>query len=723
MADTVRYLMEEMVPELEALEERGYFSRAEIRAIVQRRQDFEYALKRMAALKQDYLRYIDYEGRLEELRCARRKSRGISGKKALAEFCIIRRIHFIYERAARKFRGDLGLWSRWLRFCQATGSRRQMSKVLTRALQLHSGCAALWTHAAAWEFEANQNAAAARALMQRGLRMCKHAPQLWHEYFRLELLYALRLRERRRVLGIAAGDGELAGEEEEGDDSAAAVAAVLNGAVAGVVYRSAIAAFPGSVPFRAKFLQLLAPLDFPGKAALEDAVYDSVARDFGDSPEAWDLRARRHVLALPPKPAAAARLAAARAAVGVYEQGLRAAPSPAMLALLLGFLQQQVAALDGSAGAARTGSKEVQDVAEAAGWLRLRTQEALEEASADGLLTEQLRLDSIAFFLHHGEAHAALTVARAGTEAAPRCAALWRQRLLLEAAVAADHLAEGSGAADARQQQQQQRDGSGAGNSSEEESEGEEETEVALHRGAAAAAAAAALRGTAAADLPQSSAAAAQRLEEVALQALRAVPSSDADGAALWLAAIGVLAGGGCSLPGLAQLVVDAAMRQARGPVQGGLGAVAAALLTALHGSGGIEAARPLYRALLPLPPAGGDFFRCLLQLESQLFSAAAAAAAAAGSSGGASSSGGGEGPGSGGAALSARQLGDLFEAAADAYGGEDVQLWLLYIDWQAGRGKPDEAAKVYWKGRKALAAPAELEAAYQLRFKVQAAA
>lgn len=29
---------------------------------------------------------------------------------------------------------------------------------------------------------------------------------------RLELLYALRLRERRRVLGIAAGDDELAGE-------------------------------------------------------------------------------------------------------------------------------------------------------------------------------------------------------------------------------------------------------------------------------------------------------------------------------------------------------------------------------------------------------------------------------------------------------------------------------------------------------------------------------
>jgi U3 small nucleolar RNA-associated protein 6 len=46
-----------MVPELEALEERGYFSRGEIRAIVQKRQDFEYALKRTAARKEDYLRW------------------------------------------------------------------------------------------------------------------------------------------------------------------------------------------------------------------------------------------------------------------------------------------------------------------------------------------------------------------------------------------------------------------------------------------------------------------------------------------------------------------------------------------------------------------------------------------------------------------------------------------------------------------------------------------
>ena len=114
--------MAEMVPELEALEARGYFSRPEIRAIVQKRQDYEYALKRKASVRADYLRYVEYEERLEELRRARRASRGIAGPKGLAEWCITRRTHFIYERATRKFRGDLDLWSRWLRFCQRTGS-------------------------------------------------------------------------------------------------------------------------------------------------------------------------------------------------------------------------------------------------------------------------------------------------------------------------------------------------------------------------------------------------------------------------------------------------------------------------------------------------------------------------------------------------------------------------------------------------------------------------
>lgn len=48
--------MEEMIPELEDMEKRGYFNKSEIRQIVKRRTDFEYSLKRRAAVKADYLR-------------------------------------------------------------------------------------------------------------------------------------------------------------------------------------------------------------------------------------------------------------------------------------------------------------------------------------------------------------------------------------------------------------------------------------------------------------------------------------------------------------------------------------------------------------------------------------------------------------------------------------------------------------------------------------------
>ena len=48
--------MEEMVPELENLEERGYFQKQEIKQVVKKRMQFEYLLKRPAPQKADFLR-------------------------------------------------------------------------------------------------------------------------------------------------------------------------------------------------------------------------------------------------------------------------------------------------------------------------------------------------------------------------------------------------------------------------------------------------------------------------------------------------------------------------------------------------------------------------------------------------------------------------------------------------------------------------------------------
>ena len=74
---------------------------------------------------------MQYETKLEELRRLRKDSKALKGKKGLAEHAIVRRIHFIYERATRKFRGDLRLWSAWLDFCKETGSKRKLSQVHT----------------------------------------------------------------------------------------------------------------------------------------------------------------------------------------------------------------------------------------------------------------------------------------------------------------------------------------------------------------------------------------------------------------------------------------------------------------------------------------------------------------------------------------------------------------------------------------------------------------
>jgi U3 small nucleolar RNA-associated protein 6 len=97
----------------------------------------------------------------------------------------VRRVHFVFERAVRKFKRDLSLWSAWLQFCRATHSYRRLSRVAARALQLHPMEPGLWMFAASWEFEARGDVPAARSLMQQGLRMCKQSPQLWLEYFNM----------------------------------------------------------------------------------------------------------------------------------------------------------------------------------------------------------------------------------------------------------------------------------------------------------------------------------------------------------------------------------------------------------------------------------------------------------------------------------------------------------------------------------------------------------
>lgn len=66
-----------------------------------------------------------------------------TGQKTLAEVAIPRRIHFIYERAARKFKSDLDLWLRWIELCKKLKSTKRLSKVGTMRRRLRR-CLLQW---------------------------------------------------------------------------------------------------------------------------------------------------------------------------------------------------------------------------------------------------------------------------------------------------------------------------------------------------------------------------------------------------------------------------------------------------------------------------------------------------------------------------------------------------------------------------------------------------
>ncbi|KAI8847736.1 U3 small nucleolar RNA-associated protein 6-domain-containing protein [Chytridium lagenaria] len=222
MAESVQFQLERMLPELDDLERKGVFTKPEIKSIVKRRTALEYAIHRRIGRRSDYIRYIEYEKNLELLRKKRKKRLGLDVKKqkgaklSLSEHSIERRIHSLYQNALKKFPGDLNLWIQYIEWTKTTGSSKALGRIIARAIQLHLTKPVVWILAAKWEFEDNADMTSARVLLQRGLRVNSDAKTLWHEYFKLELLYIEKLKERRRIL-FGEGKEAPAKEAEKAD--------------------------------------------------------------------------------------------------------------------------------------------------------------------------------------------------------------------------------------------------------------------------------------------------------------------------------------------------------------------------------------------------------------------------------------------------------------------------------------------------------------------------
>ncbi|KAI8641014.1 U3 small nucleolar RNA-associated protein 6-domain-containing protein [Parasitella parasitica] len=338
MAESVQYYLERMIPELEELEKKNIFSAVEIKSIIKKRTNFEYALQRRIKQKIDFLRAIEYEINLEDLRKKRVARMGIaeSLKGNDLQYSGARRIYNLFRRATIKFKSDLSLWLQYIDYAKRSNANNILSSVFVLAIQYHPNNASLWIMAATWENEHNANIAAARILLQRALRLIPESQELWHEYFRLELLYVEKIKLRRRILGIDQAKNQenldaMQVDQEEQDDNTIKLPAVtgedvsrwkedeenikkskksltkeeaaaleeannpiLQGLLARIIYDNAILSQADSIEFRSKFIDIYR--EFTDTQKDIDYVYETIRRDMADSAEARALLAKSHLL-------------------------------------------------------------------------------------------------------------------------------------------------------------------------------------------------------------------------------------------------------------------------------------------------------------------------------------------------------------------------------------------------------------------------------------------
>ena len=206
MASKIRYYLEQSVPELDDLKKKGLFDQKEITMIMRRRTDFEHRIQGRGCKPRDFLKYSDFEINLEKLRAKRysrlKKAGTLDTKPSISDWAGFRRIIFVFDRAVKRFPGDIGLWAKYIQFVKEKDAVKVVYRVYAKLLLLQPRNVEAWLSAAKYEFEVNANAKGARELYQRALKLNPELQKLWMSYIQFELTYVSKLLARRKVLGL-----------------------------------------------------------------------------------------------------------------------------------------------------------------------------------------------------------------------------------------------------------------------------------------------------------------------------------------------------------------------------------------------------------------------------------------------------------------------------------------------------------------------------------------
>jgi len=280
MAEVVFQNLEQQLPVLEELSREGVFNEDELRAIIKRRTHFEYKLQKRITKKKDILDYLEYEMKLDALRQKRSVRLKLKPYNAAA-VGITKKIHTLFRKGLMKFSDDLSLWMRYIDFCKTTNSVRALSLAFGKLLQQHGTNPQVWLMAAKHEIERMKSFENGRSIFQRALRLNKTSKELWHEYFRAELLHVDKIKKRKKIL--LEGGLELQNEEEPEPEQ---IEDFLANKTAQIVYRSAIQTITDTgdegAEFRTKFVHICR--EFEDCDNLVDMIYESLASDFHLNP-------------------------------------------------------------------------------------------------------------------------------------------------------------------------------------------------------------------------------------------------------------------------------------------------------------------------------------------------------------------------------------------------------------------------------------------------------
>ncbi|BGP18225.1 hypothetical protein JCM10213_007854 [Rhodosporidiobolus nylandii] len=353
--EKVQLALERFLPELRDLEQKKVFNKDEISDIVQKRRGFEMALAQGRGTKPaDYLRYIEYERRLEKLRKARAARLETAEKKSLSDHSISAHITQLHRLAVRRFPQALELWDAFIAHALTQASPLLVSRTLSSAIAMHPTHTAYWIMASQWESEGDRkgmgggNTEAARRLCMRALRFLKGKRRegeegdeeaVWREWIRVEVAFVERLRGRMQVLGIGKGKTEeiirvkpkgAEGEEDEEEEVAlpdgeeedeeaqlkkemdakvlSGQEAILDGAIVRLVIDNLLKAYDNSVFAYTFLLSILRPLPSPLRLPLLQHVYTSLSSSIPSTspsyPSALHILATRRlydVAYVPPK--------------------------------------------------------------------------------------------------------------------------------------------------------------------------------------------------------------------------------------------------------------------------------------------------------------------------------------------------------------------------------------------------------------------------------------